>query len=122
MSKLEQVNTRLQRMMRRVREEALEEGERRGLERGLREGFEEGERRGLERGLREGEERGLKRGLREGERRALRSALVAVLEARFGSVPQWARERIDAASAEELDCWVRRAATAESVEAVFESE
>ena len=114
MSELQQVNTRLQRMMRRVREEALEEGERRGLERGLREGFEEGERRGLERGLREGE--------RRGERRALRSALVAVLEARFGAVPEWARERIDAASAEELDCWVRRASISESVEAVFESE
>ena len=98
MSELQQVNTRLQRMMQRVREEALEEGERRGLERGLR----EGERRG--------------------QQRALRSALVGVLEARFGAVPEWARERIDAASAEELDCWVRRAATAESVEAVFESE
>ncbi len=126
MSELQQVNTRLQRMMRRVREEALEEGERRGLERGLREGFEEGERRGLERGLREGEQRGLERGLREGEqrgeRRALRSALVAVLEARFGTMPQWARERIDAGSVEELDCWVRRAATAESVESVFEND
>ena len=91
MSTLHEVNTRLQRMMQRAREE--------------------GERRGLERGLREGEQRG--------ERRALRSALVSVLEARFGAVPEWARERIDAGSVEQLACWVRRAATAISVEAVF---
>ncbi len=121
MSELQQVNTRLQRMMRRVREEARREG----FEQGHAEGLEEGERRGLERGLREGEQRGLERGLREGEqrgeRRALRSALVAVLEARFGAVPEWAQERIDAGSVEQLDCWVRRAAAAESVEVVFEA-
>ena len=73
----------------------------------------------MQRAREEARREALEEGERRGERRALRSALVAVLEARFGAVPEWARERIDAGSVEQLDCWVRRAATAISVEAVF---
>ncbi len=98
MSELKQVNTRLQKMLARSREE--------------------GERRGLERGLREGERRGVEKGQQIG----MRTSLEAVLETRFGAVPAWARKRIKAASEEELHRWLRRAVTAPSLKAVFEKE
>ena len=94
MSKIEEVNIRLEQLKERCRQQGFEEGR--------EQGFEEGRLHGLEQGQ--------------------RSALLSVLEARFAPIPQWVRDRIQHATTEQLDAWIRRAATAASLERVFEND
>ena len=118
MSKIEEVNIRLEQLKERCRQQGFEEGRERGFEEGREQGFEEGRLQGLQEGKRLGLEKGRHQGFDEGRR----SALASVLEVRFGPLPQWARERIQQASTEQLDMWIRRAATAASLEQVFDND
>lgn len=64
-----------------------------------------------------GEERVGKRGKAQGEVRAV----LTVLDARQIDVPEPVRRRItECADADQLDVWVRRAATADTVEDLFD--
>jgi hypothetical protein len=60
------------------------------------------------------------RGVADGEAKGEATALLAVLEARGVEVPDDARERIAGCTdREQLETWIRRAATATSAEDLF---
>lgn len=56
---------------------------------------------------------------REERRHALRETLASLLVRRFGSVPEWATHRIQAATDSEMDSWILRILDAKSIEDVF---
>ena len=58
--------------------------------------------RGKAEGLAAGKTVGKAEGVAEGEAKSL----LRLLERRFGSLPEWARERVSAASLEQLDAWL----------------
>ncbi len=122
MSKIEEVNTRLEQLKERCRQQGFEEGRQRGFEEGFEEGREQGLKEGHQQGFKEGSQHGFEEGRLQGLAEGQRLALVSVLEARFAPLPQWARERIEQAGSEELNAWIRRAVTAESLERVFEND
>ncbi|MBM3764187.1 MAG: hypothetical protein FJW32_02240 [Acidobacteria bacterium] len=58
-------------------------------------------------------------GKREGVLEGLRSGLLGTLKGKFGRVPGWASERVTAGTRVQLNRWIRKAATAESIERVL---
>ena len=54
--------------------------------------------------------------LTEGSQKGRRSLLISQLEAKFGSIPDAVRARIDAAQAADLDRWAVQLLSAESLE------
>ena len=83
--------------------------------RALAEGEARGEARGKAEGLARGEARGKAEGLAEGEAKSL----TRLLERRFGPLPGPVRDRITAASLEQLDTWLDAILDAPSLEALF---
>lgn len=71
----------------------------------------EGEQRGLERGRAEGMQTGLETGLQQ--------TLLRLLGHRFGRMDQKVVARVRAARPEQLQLWLDRILTADSLEAVF---
>lgn len=69
----------------------------------------------LEKGRKQGRREGVAQGVVQGQRRIL----LAQLEARFGAVPATTTERVEAASAAELDRWARRVLTASTLDEVI---
>ena len=65
-------------------DKVLKQGEEKGIEKGLKQGIE----RGLEQGLEKGREAGLLEGKRE--------ALLHLLATKFGALPEWAMNRVQA--------------------------
>jgi hypothetical protein len=101
------------------RAKGREEGRRVGLREGLREGRRAGRREGREEGREEGLLEGHEEGLHEGELTARRSILLRLLE-RFGPVGVTHQRRVAACDdLAELDRWIDRAVTAQSVRQVF---
>lgn len=72
--------------------------------------WEEAEARGIEKGIEKGREEG-----RRGQVRLLED----LLQERFGRLPPWARERLAAASPDELQRWAPRILHVDGVEQVF---
>lgn len=70
----------------------------------------------LEKGEMRGEMRGEKVGLETGELQAARRMVNHLLTARFGAVPVWAQQKIDAANVTTLDQWGVNVLTAATVE------
>ena len=73
------------------------------------------ERLGMEKGLEQGMEKGLEQGHHLGVADTLRK-LIAV---KFGELPTWADERLNQASDEQLDEWVVKILSSESLEALL---
>ena len=48
----------------------------------------------------------IERGKTEGKAEGEAKSLLRLLERRFGPLPEWARERVSAASVEQLDAWL----------------
>ena len=87
---------------------------------GLEKGLEKGRSQGKTEGLAQGEARGMEKGLAQGETRGKASTLLTFLEARGWSVSAPERKRIDhCKDMSKLEQWVRRAATASSLQEVF---
>jgi flagellar biosynthesis/type III secretory pathway protein FliH len=86
------------------------------LGREYKRGFEEGFREGFLRAFSEGS----REGLHEAHQRAIQqcelSLLCRLIEMRFGTLPQWARERIQRRSAAEIEAASARFLAAESLE------
>jgi hypothetical protein len=76
----------------------------------LREGEQIGEQRGEQRGLELGEQRGRQRGEA--------ALLLRLMERRFGTLPDWARDRVLAADTALLEDWSLRLLDAPTLEAV----
>ncbi|MGM0694661.1 MAG: Rpn family recombination-promoting nuclease/putative transposase [Pseudomonadota bacterium] len=66
------------------------------------------------------EKRGVEQGMQQGESRALMRMLVKQLTLKFGTLPPWAEQRIEAAGIAELDHWAERVLTADSLDDIFE--
>jgi predicted transposase YdaD len=85
-----------------------------------------GEQRGEQRGLQLGEQRGLQlgeqRGLQLGEQRGQRALLQRLLEKRFGTLPDWARQHVEQANSTQLEEWSLRVLETSELERVFRPE
>ncbi|AHK80101.1 hypothetical protein M911_14175 [Ectothiorhodospira haloalkaliphila] len=73
------------------------------------------ERLGMEKGLEQGMEKGLEQGHHLGVADTLRKQIAL----KFGELPTWADERLSQASDEQLDEWVVKILSAESLEALL---
>ncbi len=69
------------------------------------------ERLAREEGIELGLEQGIEQGVRQGQKRLLSR----LLEKRFGELPQWATERLDGASNEQLEAWTNDIFSAGSI-------
>ena len=74
---------------------------------------------GLEKGREEGLKQGLEKGRQEGARAALASMLLMQIRLRFRDVPSDVTARIEAATKPELERWIQRILTAETVDDLF---
>ena len=74
---------------------------------------------GLEKGLAKGMEKGLAKGREEGERAALAAVVLVQARLRFRDVPAEAVARIEAAPKPELERWIERILTAETLDDLF---
>ncbi len=81
---------------------------------------ETGREAGLERGLQKGMEQGLQQGLQEGRKTGEQSLLARQLAKRFGVLPEWAQQRLDAADTTQLGSWGEKLLDAKSLQDVFE--
>ena len=76
----------------------------------------------LAEGKAEGEARGMARGKAEGKAEGEARGLKRMLTRRFGTLPDWATQRVDSASLEQLDAWVDGIFDAESVSGLIGGE
>jgi len=93
-------------------------GIRMGIEQGRIVGREEGREEGRIAGREEGLEDGLKTGLEHGRRLASMALLQDLLQAKFGTLPEWVQQRLEAASVatlRQLSVVVLRASTLKEV-------
>ena len=74
---------------------------------------------GMEKGLAKGMEKGLAKGREEGERAALAAVVLVQARLRFRDVPAEAVARIEAAPKPELERWIERILTAETLDDLF---
>jgi predicted transposase YdaD len=63
--------------------------------------------------------KGRMEGLVEGRVKTLRETALALLELKFGELPDWATQIIDQADAAKLEAWTKGILTAESLEALL---
>jgi hypothetical protein len=61
-----------------------------------------------------------KRGKQEGIQRGEASTLIKQLKLKFGIAPEWATNKINSATKDELDRWVERILIVESIESLFD--
>jgi len=97
---------------------ATERGIEQGIERGRIAGREEGLKDGLKKGRASGLKEGRMEGLEQGQRQASIDLLLDLLQAKFGTLPDWARQRLEAASVttlRQLSMAVLRAPTIDEV-------
>jgi hypothetical protein len=66
--------------------------------------------------LEKGEKLGQKHGVETGEQQAARRMVTHLVAARFGAVPAWAVQRIEAADVATLDQWAVNVLTAATIE------
>ncbi|MDZ7852554.1 MAG: Rpn family recombination-promoting nuclease/putative transposase [Halomonas sp.] len=69
-----------------------------------------------------GHEKGLHEGRQEGRHEGVEGTLRKQIELKFGGVPAWADERLAHASDQQLDTWVARILTADSLDNLFAEE
>jgi len=85
---------------------------------GIRMGIEQGRIVGREEGREEGRKAGRVQGRKQGQREASRALLQDLLKAKFGRLPDWVQQRLEAASVatlRQLSVGVLRASTLEEV-------
>lgn len=70
-------------------------------------------------GIEQGVQQGIAQGIKIGETRTETQILLKLVKLKFGEVPEWAEEKIRAADKAQLDGWVERILTAESIEHLF---
>ena len=70
-------------------------------------------------GVRQGEQKGRHEGMQQGVQQGYARAVALQLQLRFGLVPEWAQERLGAASEEQLTQWLGSILTAKSIGDLF---
>ena len=81
--------------------------------------LEEGEAKGRAEGEAKGRAEGEARGEAKGKVRGKAEIVLKLLRLRFGDLPEEVKARVAQASLEELEIWIERVLTAESLDAVF---
>lgn len=81
-----------------------------GYQRGLEAGIEKGIEAGIEKGIEAGIEKGVS---------ALRRALKGQMELKFGPLPSEYLQRLEAASAEQLETWSQQILRFDSIDQLF---
>ena len=61
----------------------------------------------------------IKEGEQRGEARGEAKTLLKQLEFKFGPLPEWVERKINSAEKDQLDCWVERIITSETLDEVF---
>jgi predicted transposase YdaD len=74
----------------------------------------------LRRGMQQGLEQGLEQGRVEGRMEGEQTVVMRLIEKRFGSVPAWARQRLEAMSAGEIEETALRLLDAQSLESLLD--
>ncbi len=69
--------------------------------------------------IREGEERGEARGEAKGEVKGEAKTLLRLLDLRFGPLPDWVEQKVNSADKDQLDRWIERILTVDTIEDVF---
>ena len=77
--------------------------------------------KGLADGLAEGLATGRAKGLVEGRAEGEATALVRILQKRFGALPTAVRQRVSTAGAGAIETWLERAIDSPDLESVFKS-
>ena len=77
------------------------------------------ERIGMKKGEQKGLRKGLEKGLEKGQQQGMAGLLKRLLVKRFGSLPDWAVERLSSAAPEQLECWAERVLQAKDLDEVF---
>lgn len=85
----------------------------------IAEGLAEGLAKGLEKGLTEGRAKGLTEGRAKGLAEGQRKLVIEQLQQKFGRLPAWARERLDAGKPVQMERWGKKLLTAKTLEQVF---
>jgi len=62
---------------------------------------------------------GMEKGLKEGNHQGIEGTLRKLIALKFGELPAWADERLSQASDEQLDVWVARILTADSLDGLL---
>ena len=81
--------------------------------------LKEARQEGRQEGLQEGRQEGLQEGQQKGQLQGIEGTLRKLIALKFGELPAWADERLSQASDEQLDVWVARILTADSLEGLL---
>lgn len=81
---------------------------------------EDAEKEGMAKGMEKGLEKGLERGMERGMEKGHAQMLAAQLQAKFGTLDDPVRSRLEGADTEQLLRWGTRLLTAQRMEDVFE--
>jgi len=76
------------------------------------------ERLAKEEGVQQGVQQGVQRGLQQGQAKLL----IRLLTNRFGPLPEDMHQRLEQATAEEIDVWADRVLEADSLDQVFDNK
>jgi predicted transposase/invertase (TIGR01784 family) len=72
-----------------------------------------------ERGIQKGLQKGLQEGILKGRIDAQRETAFALLELKFGALPDWAARQLNEATTAQLDSWIKGILSAESLESLL---
>lgn len=72
----------------------------------------------IEQGMQKGMQEGMQEGMQQGAQR-INKILSTQLTLRFGTLPQWATEKIDGADMDTLEQWCLKLLSAEKLDEVF---
>ena len=76
---------------------------------------------GIQKGLQQGLARGLEKGLQQGSHTGIAGVLHAMLQQKFGDLPDWVNHRLQQADTVVLHQWALRFVNAESLQEVFDA-
>ena len=81
---------------------------------------EDWKQQGLSEGLQQGLEQGLEQGLQQGLKQGRVNSLLKQLSLKFGELPDWVGSKLEQASGEQLELWLERILTAQSLDEFFQ--
>ncbi len=81
---------------------------------------ERGIEKGIEKGIEIGKQRGEKTGIKKGARQEAARVLGKQIRLKYGALPDWAEQKIQAADTRQLEHWAEQIFTAESVETLLQ--